>query len=59
MNQRNPAEQRQALWLRITNAVDDQVYVPDRLTDADLYGIARLLGVEFEGETSQKSAGRS
>jgi hypothetical protein len=53
MNQRNPSEQRQALWLRITNAVDDQVIVPDRLTDADLYGIARLLGVDFEGEGTE------
>ena len=54
---RKTDEERQALWDRIYRALVYLPMVPDRLTDADLYGLARLLGVEFEGEeTSQKMA---
>ena len=57
MNRKTDAE-RQALWDSIWTAMFNWPRdPPDRLTDADLYGIARLLGVEFEGEeTSQKMA---
>ena len=50
---RKTTEERAALWMLIWDAIDDTVHPPDRLTDADLYGIARLLGVEFEGEGTE------
>ena len=54
MNRKTDAE-RQALWELIWWKVGETPEPPDRLTDADLYGLARLLGVEFEGEeTSDK-----
>jgi hypothetical protein len=44
-NQRLPIDRRQRMWERIWHAI--QWHVPDNLTDADLYGIARMLGVEW------------
>ena len=50
---RKPDEERQALWDRIYCRVYNADRPPDNLTDADLYGLARLLGVEFEGEGTE------
>ena len=50
---RKADEERQALWFAIWQRVYVADNVPDRLTDADLYGIARLLGVDFDAPADE------
>ena len=51
MNPRKTRGERITLWYAIWDTIEKhQLVPPDRLTDADLYGLARLLGVEFERE---------
>jgi hypothetical protein len=45
---RKTDKERQAIWFAIWQRVYSADVPPDRLTDADLYGIARLLGVDFD-----------